>query len=375
MQDRQVIPASLTLELEALIKRSLPITPLASLVDGAASADTVGTQLWNAATNILRARDTDATQHGQGSEDVHLVALLRVFAYFLIDFSHHSSSRRRNDRDQRVRPFKLALKSCRFCLDNGELELAYKVLEKCSDLVTEVEDETPIIRTSEKDGGWALDQQLVMKRLVAEFYLLRIAHAWKSDRFDVADHLFTKLGQGELKASPELAGKAAELFHEAGRALAAKMMLEPAAKWCQRGLQTLDQCEFEAAGYDAPELRLAITATAVEVTLAINGPQGCERASQLVDQLESEYAMSNRMAVSLLHFKIATANEQVDSKQLKMLLARIIRLTVITDRSFRMWVLFLRLLTAANMPTLASCKQYIRRDTSAAKPRPKLSWS
>ncbi|KXL44479.1 MAG: hypothetical protein FE78DRAFT_430561 [Acidomyces sp. 'richmondensis'] len=335
LQDRQAIPVSLPLELEALIKRSLPMTPTGSRVDRAASADTVGTQLWNAATNILRGRDADPSQRDKGSEDTRLVVLLRVFAYFLIDFSHHASSRRANDRDQRVRPFKLALKTCRFCLDNGELELAYKVMEKCSDFVTEAEDETSKGGVAEKHEEWAVDQQLTIKRLVTEFYLLRIAHACKSDRFDVADHLFTKLGQGELKCSAELAEKAAELFHEAGKALAAKMMLEPAAKWCKRGLQTLDGCEFEACVHDTSELRLAITATAVEVMLGLDGPQGCERATQLVDQLEAEYAIGNRIAVSLLHFKIITASDQVDSTQLKELLGRIVRLADITDKSFR----------------------------------------
>lgn len=322
-------------ELESVIKRSFPLPSSTALAGKSSAFDTLGSQLWNAATSVIREEEDQDGPRAKRNEIARLVVLLRTLAFLLVDAAHHTSSRRTGDRDQRVRTFKLANKACRFCLDHGELELALKVLERCSEYVSQAEEEVPIVQIADVNGGNQGDIQLILRRLVAGYYLLRMTHAWKSARFDVADHFFNKLGTRELTSSAPLAENAADLFHEAGKSLAGKQMSEPAIKWCERALSTLDACDVEDLSQDAPELRLAITATFVDMLLVDDSEGNSDRAEGAVDQLESAYGMSNRIAVSVMRFQILTARQPVDVGQLSTVLQHMMRLSVMTDKSFK----------------------------------------
>lgn len=320
--------------LETLIKRSLPLPPSIALAGKSSDFDALGSQLWNAATNMLRDEESQPDFPARRKYPSRLIVLLRVLAFLLIDAAHHSSSRRTKDHDQRVRAFKVANKACRFCLDHGELELGFKILERSSDYAGRAEEELPIVQIADDADGRHDNHQLTLRRLVTEYYLLRMTHAWKSERFDMADHFFSKLGGKELASSADLAEKAADLFHEAGKSLAASKQMQPAIKWCERALSTLDSCELENLSQDAPELRLAITGTLVE-SLSYTGSAGdIRRATQVVDELNS-YGMSNRVAVSLMRFQLISAQQPVDVSALSAVLRHMISSALITDRSFK----------------------------------------
>ena len=159
-----------------------------------------------------------------------------MFAFLLIDASRCTSPKRLGDDNQAARTFKVALKTCRFCLDHENLELALKVLERCADYVSAVEETQPIVRITEGPDEDKHDRQLTMKRFVVEYHLLRITHAWKTERYDVAELFFSKVGYETLVESTTLAEKAADLFHEAGRFMARKKAIEPAVVWCELSL-------------------------------------------------------------------------------------------------------------------------------------------
>jgi len=337
LKDRTPIPASLEPELEAIIKRSFPLPSSTSLAGRSTTFDTLGSQLWNAATNIIREEEIPQHPRVKRKDTARLVVLLRTFAFLLVDASHHTSSRRLKDHDQRIRTFKIANKACRFSLGRGELELALKVLERSSEYVSKAEENTPVVQLTDEGDGKHSEYQNTLRQLAAEYYLLRMTHAWKSDRFDVADHFYTKFSQREMASSANLAEKAADLFHEAGKSLSAVKQPEDAIKWCERALSALDACEFEDLSQDAPELRLAIASTLVDMHLAAKGGNAGNRtrASNIIDQLESAYGMSNRIAVSLMRFQILTNSQPVDADQLSAILQHLIRLAVITDKSFK----------------------------------------
>ncbi|KAK5116066.1 hypothetical protein LTR85_009348 [Meristemomyces frigidus] len=337
LKERATIPTSLEPELEAIIKRSFPLPSSTALAGKSTSFDTLGSQLWNAATNIIRDEENQEHQHETRSRHKsppRLTVLLRALAFLLIDAAHYTSSRRTKDHDQRVRTFKIANRACRFCLDNGEAELALKILERSSDYVSRVEEEQPIVQIAKETNGSNGDQQLVLQPLVAEYYLLRMTHAWKSDRFDMADHFFSKLSARELASSADLAEKAAELFHEAGTSLAATKQAQPAIKWCERALSALDSCDLESLSQNAPELRLAITGTLVEALSSTGSTGDSNRAIHVVDDLESRYGMSNRVAVSLMRFQVLSAQQPVDVDSLSAVLKYMIRLALTTNKSF-----------------------------------------
>ncbi|KAK0871741.1 sporulation-specific protein 22 [Friedmanniomyces endolithicus] len=336
LRDRGSLSESLEAEVNDAVKRSLPLQPSTEVAGKSSALDALGSQIWNAATNILRnLENAEGNDRGKQRPQTRLLVLLRVFGFFLIDAAHHTSTRRTGDHDQRVRTFKIALKACRFSLDHGEFELALKVLERCSEYASTADEHFPIVRISDAVHSDDANHQLVLKQLVAEYYLLRLTYAWKTDRLDLADHFFTKLNLHELAGSVVLAEKAADLFHEAAKSVARKKLWDPAIKWCERAVSALDACEIEDLSHDAPELRLGITATWIEALLTGGTGDFRRRALNLIEQLETAYGMSNRVAVSLMRFQILTASKPVDLAQVDAVIAQMTRQAVLTDKSFK----------------------------------------
>ena len=342
--------------------------------------DSHGIQIWNAATNILR---DDARQSAPVSESrstAHFVALLRTFAFLLLDAAHLTLARHMQDPDQQTRTFKIANKACRFCLDTGELDLALRVLERSSDYVGAAEEALPIVQITDEVDGRLVQHRSALRRLVSEYYLLRMTHAWKSDRFDMADHFFNKVGTRELVISSELAEKAADLFHEAGRFLAHKREPQSTIKWCERALAVLDAVGVENLSQDAPDLRLAVTSTLVEALLIIASAANCSRATILVDELESIYGMSNRMAVLIMRFRLLIARQPVDNGSLHEVLRHMIRRALMTDHNFKLYVHCMTIMdiTWADDIDADSCRPYTKLDGtvhSARSPHLKISFN
>ncbi|KAK4911225.1 sporulation-specific protein 22 [Elasticomyces elasticus] len=335
LNDRAPLPKTLDGELDAIIKRSFPFPASLPLTGKASTLDVLGSQLWNAATNLLRDEENGGDNVRDHKARMRLLVLLRVFGFHLIDAAHHTSSRPNTDRDQRIRIFRIALKACRFSLDHGEVEMAMKVLERCSEYANAPEEDFPIVRIADATDGDETDRHGTLKNLVAEYYLLRLTYAWKTDRYDLADHFFTKLNLDEMASSPALAEKAADVFHEAARILAGKKLWEAANRWCERAVSALESCELEDLSHDAPELRLAITGIVVEGCLANSNAGLRQRAMNLIEQLESAYSMSNRMAVTLMRFQILMAVQPLQLADVDAVMAKMIRQGVLTDKSFK----------------------------------------
>ena len=239
---------------EGIIKRA----PSPSVAGKASELDAVGTDLWNGTTNLLRdADDNGVDPYVKRDAPTRSNVLLRVFAFQLLDAAYRASSKRAKDAEQRVRNFKLALKACRLCLESDELELAMNVLERCSDHVSAVEDASPLVRLTTDDGD--NDRGAKMKLLAAEFYLLRVMHAWKSGRLDVANHFTTKISVQAISCTG-LPEKAADLFYEVGKSLLKQPDIIAATEWLERASTMLDACEVENLSDDAADLRLSISA-------------------------------------------------------------------------------------------------------------------
>lgn len=253
----------------------------------------------------------------------------------MIDAACQASSRRSKDLDQRLRAFKIALKTCRFCLDNDELQLALKVLERCADYASNPEQASPILRIANAGSDEDGECRSTFRRLTAEYYLLRIAHACKSDQGAVAEHFFGKVDVSELAKTVNLAEKAADLFHEAGKAFASQRAAQDAVKWCERALVALDSCDVEQLSQNGAELRLAVASTLVEVVTMHPEPSLHQRVVSLIGQLETVHGLGNRMAVWLLRFKLLIAAPDLGEQGLSKVLSQVIRLAVLTNKSFK----------------------------------------
>lgn len=253
LRDRSAFPATLEADLRTGIKGASVLLPTPASTSKASEFDARGTDLWNATTNLLRESE-DQQQEPRLRRDAptRTTVLLRVFAFRLLDIAYSISPKRTKDFEQRTRNLKLALKTCRTCLENDELDLCQKVLERCSDHVSLVEEESPLVRLTENSRNG--DCMAKVRSLAAEFYLLRIMHAWKSGRLDVARHFVNKLEQH----AQGLREEAADLFYEIGKSLATESDTTGAVEWLERGLSTLDACETEQLSDGAADLRLSI---------------------------------------------------------------------------------------------------------------------
>ena len=241
------------------MRRSFPLPASTALAGKLSAFDSTGCELWNAATNFIREDENQRHLRVPHKDSTRIVVLLRVFAFQLVDTAHHSSSKRAKDPDQCIRNFKIALKACRSCLGNGELELALKVLERCSEYVTTAEEDSPLVPVS--DHKEDTDHRAALNGLALEYYFMRMTHAWKSDRIDLAEHFFNKVPATELASSANLSERAADLFCEAGKSFSLKKELELAINWLERALGALDACDLDRLSQDAGDLRLTITTT------------------------------------------------------------------------------------------------------------------
>lgn len=258
MRERKTITADVLPNIEGLLKRTAALPSSSSVAAKAPELDLIGTGLWNGTTHLLRdAEEPEFEQHVRRDAPSRTTVLLRVLAFHLLDTAYHASQKRTKDAEQRMRNFKLALKTCRYCLENSELDLAMRILEICSAHVSTVEDASPLVRLTA--DGEDTSQTARLKELAVEFYLLRIMHGWKSGRLDVATHFISKLGMESVR-STNLPEKAADLFYEIGKSVLKQPDVIAATEWLERAWAMLGTCDVEYLSDDAADLRLSISA-------------------------------------------------------------------------------------------------------------------
>ncbi|KAI7088587.1 SPO22-domain-containing protein [Hortaea werneckii] len=336
LKDRTTPSKSFEDELEGTIKRAFSLPSSTPLAGKAEAFDTLGIQLWNAATNFLREEEG---QHDAGIESHDtsaLVVRLRVFAFLLIDTARRASAHHKNSQSQLIRSFKIANKACQSCLAKGQLDLASKVFERCSEYVGKSEPDDQIVYLTQITERNENDDQSVFDRLKCEYYLLRVTHAWKGGRLDVADHFFSKLSPDALALSSDLAESAADSLHEAAKSAADLRNTDLAIKWCERAVAALNNGEHEDLSPYASELRLAIATTMIDALLSQTGNAGSRlSAMKIIEELETLHGMSNRVALALMRLRLLTSSKPVEIDQLRLGLERVIRLTIITDKGFK----------------------------------------
>ncbi|RMX76114.1 hypothetical protein D0869_11012 [Hortaea werneckii] len=336
LKDRITPSKSFEDELEETIKRAFPLPGSTPLAGKAGTLDILGSQLWNAATNFLREEEIQQDAGMKSHDTSALVVRLRVFAFLLIDAASHASAHREKSQGQLVRSFKIANKACRSCLASGQLELASKVFERCSEYVGKSEPDNQIVYLTQIAEKNESDEQRVFDRLKCEYYLLRGTHAWKGGRLDVADHFFSKVGPDALTLSSDLAENAADSLHEAAKSAADIKNTDLAIKWCEKAVAALNNCEQEDLSLYAAELRLAIASTMIDALLSQSGNAGSRfTATNIIEDLETSHGMSNRVALALMRLRLLVNSNPVDVEQLNLGLERVIRLTILTEKGFK----------------------------------------
>ena len=131
--------------------------------------DRRGTDLWNLATRLKRESNTSSAS--KNNTDKKRLALVRVFAFQLLDSAQNpgclrSGARGENLFQSTVRLLKIANKAAKFCLEQEQVESCLMVLERAADYEDALSKLVHKLGTEDK----ALQQRLKM-----EYFELRVA--------------------------------------------------------------------------------------------------------------------------------------------------------------------------------------------------------
>lgn len=348
LRDRIPLPENLEQELDKLIKTSFPGSVSSTPGNILSELDSLGCEIWNAATKIIRGDDSLRDAQAQADGSTRAATLFRVFAFMLVDFAYQSRPKRQKDQDKLIRNFKIGLKACQHCLDKAETDLVQVAIHRCADYVAAVTGDSPLVQITKKTED--SDDRATLKRLASEFGLLRITHAWMIGRLDLAEHFYNELLNSYLSEVPRLAENAADSLYQIGKSLFTRNLVEPAARWLQRAINALDTCDIVQLSQEAFDLRLAISASlgeqcgillisasltdTVNCFVATRSSESLQQAQSLVRELDVSHGCRNQIAVHLLQLKVLLATGEVNEEELSSVMSRVIRSAVLSEHTF-----------------------------------------
>lgn len=224
----------------------------------ARTLDSLGTELWNVSAGLIN--ETQGDPRPKATNPVRQGVLVRVFAFLLLDAANSATSRASQSKSEELqtRTLTIALRTARLCLEKDELPLAMKVLERCKQNIPDGQDEEHLMQMTSGPVEQQQTFESILKGLTSEFYLLRLLHAWKSSRLDLADHYYPQVILTGTSPTSSLQVKAADLFYEIARAFAKLGKQDDAVKWFERAFGVWDQVNPECVSQEGAELRLSI---------------------------------------------------------------------------------------------------------------------
>lgn len=255
LNNRQLLSAEISRELEKYTKQ----LPLSGNVPDkqARTLDALGTELWNVSAGLIH-DDIQRDPRPKATDPVHQAALIRAFAFLLLDTADPTQSSKKKSEDVQTRIITVALRATRLCLDKNELDLAMIVLERCSQRIPDERDEDTLLQMAMDPSEDRETFETTIKDLTSEFYLLRLLHSWKSARLDLAEHYHAKVKLSRTSPTSNLAVKAADLFYEIARSLSKLSKPDDAVKWFERAWGVSDQVSPDHLSQEGAELLMSI---------------------------------------------------------------------------------------------------------------------
>ncbi|KAI1809954.1 meiosis protein SPO22/ZIP4 like-domain-containing protein [Poronia punctata] len=276
-----------------------------------AQLHTAGVSLWNWCTQEKRG----ITGSDTPSKD-RLFVLVRVMSFSVLSLSL------RNDETSPtviIQLVKIAIKTARCCIAQGEFAFALWVLQKAVDY-------NGLLQRLQSSSAEDLH---TCSQLEADYTTLRIVLAWEEDRIDVAEHLYGTAEKVMRKLTdPASAEKLADALFEIGRGLAKKKNSVLAVKWLERAHELLNAQDLDRLSRDALELRLAISQALVQVYLDMRTPDYFDRAENHVAYIESE--LGDKLIVLLLRIELLLSSpaETFDSDAYAGILRRMMKIAL-----------------------------------------------
>ncbi|KAF2689190.1 SPO22-domain-containing protein [Lentithecium fluviatile CBS 122367] len=304
--------------------RALPLQASSTVTAKREELDRLGTELWNLSTRLRR---NEPQTNGRSKEDAtqrsRAICLLRVFSFLLLDSAGGQATKGR-ERKTCIRLIKVALKAAKVCIESNELGSATKVLERAADYQEALSKGVVVDEAEEVEVG---------DRLRVEYFAIRTTLAWRQDRMDTAEHMFTKCKQMTQSLTPATAENLADLFYDMGKTFLAKRKYEVAVRWLERAYDVLGEQDVELLSSEAGELRLSIMQSIAQAYMKIGDAEVRSKAWHLVQLMEADY--EEKMAVSLLKLELLTTESAIDADQIYAVLHRMIRSVMLNEKNFK----------------------------------------
>ncbi|KAF3046085.1 hypothetical protein E8E12_010940 [Didymella heteroderae] len=321
--------------------RHLPLPASPAVTAKCEELDKLGTELWNLSTRLRR---DEPAQNDKKKEDRHRPSstdcALRAYAFLLLDSagSHWMKGR---ERKSCIRLMRVALKAAKVCVLGQDLDNAVRVLGRAALY------EDALANAGQRDDS---DEGDVAKRLRLEYFTVRTAlvrlserrfqdrtltpfQAFRQDRLDMAEHMFTKCKQVGDALAPDTAEDMADLFYEIGKQTLTKRNYEAAVKWLERACDMFGEQDLAMLSHEATELRLCIFQGLVQAHMKLGTAEATDKAWQLIKLMEADYG--DKLVVSLLKIEHLSAAEHVDEAEYYAILSRMIRTIVLNETNFK----------------------------------------
>ncbi|KAL4937088.1 hypothetical protein BDV06DRAFT_227288 [Aspergillus oleicola] len=265
------VNSSLALKPEtlALLEKALHRLPL--LAESISTStrrqlDDEGTKLWNIA--VLRM--------GEAEENSGIVLMCKVkaLAYAMLDAASPMTG------PGNYRSLEIAFRVTRPCIEHGLTDLSQKMIELAATRLDSME-------SSKIDGN--ADKA---RAFTTEYYMLRIYLAWRQNRLDIADHLFSKIPETDI---PEQQSVVVDICYTIGNSALTAGQYAIARTWLGRALDACESRsdhELEERAQGLKEKRLSVLHGYARSNLHLTTIDPKGQLDKSVELLKTEYGDS-----------------------------------------------------------------------------------
>ncbi|KAK9322919.1 meiosis protein SPO22/ZIP4 like-domain-containing protein, partial [Lipomyces orientalis] len=233
--------------------------------------DDVGTRLWNESTILIR-EDAEKV-------DKTAVCTVRCAACFIIDCAQKLA--KTNSGEYRV--FKCYLKALKMCLEHEEGILATKLVDRLSKLYDTL---------LKKEGSRSSSDQRTFSTVSIEYYILRIALAWKQENTALMDLMYSKLPPhlSPVGIPARKLESLVDIFYQIGTDFLRKKQYENADKWLGLGADLFLHSDSDGdLSETAIELKFNVMRNQIRALCFTGEAADITKAKILLQAMEDEF--------------------------------------------------------------------------------------
>ncbi|KAL4956903.1 meiosis protein SPO22/ZIP4 like-domain-containing protein [Aspergillus filifer] len=227
--------------------------------------DDEGTKLWN--IPVLRIKEN------KGNVETVLMCKVKALAYAMLDAASPMTE------SGHLRSLELAFRAIRPCIEHGLTDLGQKMIELAAtrlDLLENSESEINAART---------------RTFTTEYYMLRIYLAWKQNRLDIADHLFSKVPE---TGTAEQWAIVVDICYTIGNSALSAGQYETARTWLVRAFDASDPrlCDDKEENKWFKDKRLSVLHAYARSNLQLTTKDSGSQLGDSVELLKTEFGDS-----------------------------------------------------------------------------------